>query len=78
MDLRMPILDGIQATRRIKTQWPMVKVIMLSMYAEGRQLALAADAFVVKGSGSDTLVAVMGLEAEQIEHEPFTKAQHRL
>ena len=33
MDVTMPILDGIETTRRIKSQLPNVRVIMLSMHA---------------------------------------------
>ena len=35
MDIRMPTMDGIAATRVIKTTYPHVKVIGLSDYAEG-------------------------------------------
>ena len=51
MDARMPEMDGLQATRFIKARWPQVKVIMLSMYADylDEALAAGADAFVSKG-----------------------------
>ena len=35
MDIRMPTMDGITATRVIKTTYPQVKVIGLSDYAQG-------------------------------------------
>ena len=35
MDIRMPTMDGITATREIKATYPHVKVIGLSDYAEG-------------------------------------------
>lgn len=35
MDIRMPTMDGITATREIKATYPNVKVIGLSDYAEG-------------------------------------------
>ncbi len=51
MDARMPGLDGLQATRQIKQEWPQIKVIVLSLDAACRQAALAAhaDAFMTKG-----------------------------
>jgi DNA-binding NarL/FixJ family response regulator len=61
MDARMPEMDGLQATRLIKTKWPQVKVIVLSMYAEYMDEALAAgaDAFVSKGAPADKLLATL-------------------
>jgi len=61
MDVRMPELDGVQATVQIKAQWPRVKVIVLSMYAEHREQALAAgaDAFVGKAEAAERLLDVL-------------------
>jgi DNA-binding NarL/FixJ family response regulator len=52
MDARMPTLDGIEATRLIKTSAPQVRVIVLSMYPEYRASALAAgaEAYISKGT----------------------------
>lgn len=51
MDVRMPEMGGLAATISIKAQWPEVKVIVLSMYPEYHDEALAAgaDAFARKG-----------------------------
>ena len=58
MDLRLPVLDGLQATRRIKQRWPGVRVLVLTLDAEARDEALAAgaDAFVAKGDPEDALL----------------------
>ena len=38
MDLHMPVLDGVQATRRIRTDHPDTQVLVLSTYAEDSDL----------------------------------------
>ncbi len=57
MDARMPVMDGIEATRRIKSQNPEVKVIVLTLYSEYQAQALAAgaDIFLVKGGPPESL-----------------------
>ena len=51
MDARMPVMDGVEATRLIKNKWPEVKVVVLTMYPayQAEALAAGADAFLVKG-----------------------------
>jgi DNA-binding NarL/FixJ family response regulator len=65
MDLHMPIMDGVEATRQIKQQWPGVAVVALTMHATEQAAALAAgaDAFIMKGSGPDRLLAAIGVTA---------------
>jgi YesN/AraC family two-component response regulator len=51
LDVRMPGMNGLDAARLIKRRWPEIKVIVISLYADYRNEALAtgADAFLVKG-----------------------------
>ncbi len=53
MDLRMPNVDGIQATRSIKELQPLVQVIMLSAYGDPALQRGAEDAgvycYLIKG-----------------------------
>jgi len=60
MDLEMPILNGFEATRLIKSTQQSIRVIILSIHAgpEEQKLAQAAgaDAFVIKGSSHDALM----------------------
>jgi DNA-binding NarL/FixJ family response regulator len=44
MDLRMPVLDGVGATRRITADHPQVAVLVLTTYADDESIALALQA----------------------------------
>jgi DNA-binding NarL/FixJ family response regulator len=58
MDVRMPMIDGLAATRMIKARWPEVKVIVLTMYSSHQAEArvAGADAFLVKGCAVEDLL----------------------
>ncbi len=65
IDVRMPRMNGLDATRIIKEKWPETKIIALSMYPEfaSEALAAGADAFVSKNDPPEklrkTLVTLM-------------------
>lgn len=61
IDLQMPIMDGVQATRLIKHSWPDVMIVVLTMHAADQAIALAAgaDAFVIKGDAPERLLAML-------------------
>jgi PAS domain S-box-containing protein len=66
MDVTMPEMDGVEATRRIKAELPAVRVIGLSMFADdeiGRTMREAgAEAFVSKtASSGELLEAIYGM-----------------
>jgi DNA-binding NarL/FixJ family response regulator len=44
MDLRMPVMDGVQATARIHARWPAVKVLVLTTYDTDTDILRAIEA----------------------------------
>ena len=74
MDIPMPVLalpaldgrpgsgaegmDGLEAIRLIKSRWPQVRIVVLTMYTAHRAAALAAgaDAFLLKGCPAQDLL----------------------
>ncbi len=60
MDLVMPTLDGIEATRRVTTQQPSVRVLVLTSFAADDKVfpAIKAGAlgYILKDSGPEDLV----------------------
>ena len=68
MDMQMPVMDGLEATRIIKKRWPWIKVIALTMYQHYHSEALSAgaDAFLVKGCpGAELISTVYDLTHQQ-------------
>ena len=58
MDISMPLLNGLEATRLIKKKWPEVRVVMLTMHSkyEAEALRAGTDAFLVKGCPTSDLL----------------------
>lgn len=61
MDINMPVMDGIQATKRIKEQFPQVKVIVLTTFQEMNYVIEAlhagAEGYLLKAIDTKDLVA---------------------
>lgn len=63
MDVRMPVMDGIDATRRIVRSWPSVRVLVLTTYDQDDYafgaLAVGASGFLLKDSAVGAIVGAI-------------------
>ena len=63
MDINMPLVDGVEATRQILAEGPGIKVIGLSMFNEEdvaqRMRAAGAAQYLAKTSGPEVLIAAI-------------------
>jgi DNA-binding NarL/FixJ family response regulator len=63
MDLRMPRVDGVEATRRLRASHPEIKVVVLTTYADDRSVidALRAGAlgYLTKDAGADEILQAL-------------------
>jgi two-component system response regulator NreC len=63
MDISMPDLNGVQATRQILTQYPWVKVIALSMHSDSlfvlNMLNAGAAGYLLKDCALEELVGAI-------------------
>ncbi|MCR6481898.1 response regulator transcription factor [Amycolatopsis sp. OK19-0408] len=63
MDLRMPVLDGIETTRRIAAEHPSVAVLVLTTYVDDESIAAAlhagAKGYVTKDAGREQIAAAL-------------------
>jgi len=75
MDVSMPVMDGVEATQIIKSRWPGIKVIGLSMFDESergaRMREADADDYVSKSAPPEQLIeaiyACMPVPGDQAE-----------
>ncbi|MBN1220204.1 MAG: response regulator transcription factor [Anaerolineae bacterium] len=75
MDLKMPVMNGIQATRLIKEQYPAVRVLVLTTYDADEWVFDAirggAAGYLLKDTPRDELIAaVKGTAAGQTHVDP--------
>lgn len=63
MDISMPVLDGVEATRRIVARDPAVRIVMLTSLADNRQILDALEAgasgYLLKHAAPDELLGAI-------------------
>jgi len=57
MDIAMPVMDGIEAARILKKEYPAIKILVLTMYAEQKHikdmLKIGVDGYILKDSAKE-------------------------
>jgi len=60
MDLRMPVMDGLEAIERIRVEWPHIAIIVLTTYDEDdlmlRSLQAGVRGYLLKESSLETVL----------------------
>ncbi|MGE5800338.1 MAG: response regulator transcription factor, partial [Syntrophaceae bacterium] len=63
MDVKMPVMDGIEATRLIHVKMPGIKILALSMYSDNNfmsgMMRAGAAGFITKGGESEDMYKVI-------------------
>lgn len=60
MDITMPGMDGLEATRQIKAKWPQVQVLVLTMHRSDEyffeMIKAGASGYILKGAETSELI----------------------
>jgi len=81
MDLLMPVMNGVEAIRTIKAEWPEIEVVALTSVLEDRMVIDAVEAgaagYLLKETGPDELFeAIRAAHRGEVRLDP--RAQKRL
>lgn len=59
MDLKMPIMDGMEATKLVRKQYPSIKVLVVSMYEDDKfiihLMEIGANGYLLKNTEPDEI-----------------------
>ncbi|HBG71015.1 MAG: hypothetical protein A2W93_03065 [Bacteroidetes bacterium GWF2_43_63] len=83
MDIRMPVMDGIEATRKMTEKYPEIKVIALTMFEEisyfNQMIEAGAQGFLLKKTNKDELQRAINqvIEGENYFSEEFISNVNR-
>jgi two-component system invasion response regulator UvrY len=66
MDIKMPVIDGVEATRIIRKKYPQIRIIALTSVTDGKlvtdALSAGVDGFVIKkGPGTELQTAILSV-----------------
>ena len=68
MDIAMPGMDGLEATRQIKARWPHIQVLVLTMHRQEEyffeMLRAGASGYVLKGADTGDLINAVRVVAQ--------------
>lgn len=63
MDFKMPVMDGMKATRLVKEKYPAIKVIIISMYEDEKFVSsfkeCGADGYLLKNAEPDEIISMI-------------------
>ncbi len=77
IDYNMPYLNGLEVVKQLKTLKSDAKIVIVSMYAEKREIALfeevGVDAYITKTTPSNELIAILKkvMQGEKIFESSF-------
>lgn len=75
MDISMPVMDGLEATRQVKLKYPSIKILILTSFTNEdvvkQALAFGADGYITKHQGKqEFLDAIYKVcQGEQVLHD---------
>jgi DNA-binding NarL/FixJ family response regulator len=75
MDLLMPVMDGIAATRQIKSRWPAIEVVVMTSFVEEPRVRSALEAgaagYLLKDANADQVAqAIRSAEGGRMHLDP--------
>lgn len=82
MDIAMPMLNGIEATRQIRQQTPATKILILSAHGDDayveQVISLGASGYLIKQSNADALAeAIRAVHSGKTFFSPTIGRRHR-